>query len=124
MSTYNKLKPVYIGGTTNTISTSVGSVSLRVDGTNPNPNPSPKPNSYLNGNVNITGLSSDLSTAISTISSNITSLSTRITTDESKILGTNYELDYDSYGSTITTTVNSNNRIKFTNTGAVGFENN
>jgi hypothetical protein len=64
MSTYNKLKPIYIGGTTNTISSSVGNVSLRVSG-----------NSFLDGNVNINGVSSDLSTTISTLNNKTSSLS-------------------------------------------------
>jgi hypothetical protein len=104
MSTYNKFKPIYIGGSTNTISSSVGNVSLRVSG-----------NTFLDGNVNITGVSSDLSTTISTINTNTTSLNTRITTDETNITANTNSIV--SFNSRITTdeTIISNLQTRTTN---------
>ncbi len=61
MSTYNKFKPIEIGGTSNVIPCSVGNVSLYVSGGD----------TYLNGKLNVLGVTNDIPTSISTITSQL-----------------------------------------------------
>ncbi len=77
MFTYNRFQPILIGGTSNIVPANISTienVSLNVTG-----------DTYLNGQLHVLNLTSDIATSITNNTSQITSLNTRLTADETNI---------------------------------------